>query len=252
MVPEQSLEIDHISFCYPGGMNPALTVISCSFSKGEITALVGPSASGKSTFGLIVKGLIEADSGEIRIITDAGKEIAASPGERLKLVGWAGAHPEMQIFASSVHDEVAFGPFNQGIREEELERVIHTALELVGLNPYDFINKHPYNLSGGEKRLVALASIIAMKFGWFVLDEPTAGLDYHACEKVSTLAHRLAEEGHGVCWITHDVDTVSKVAHRIWEFRRGSLITDGMASESLWESVTHRLETGAGERDRPA
>ncbi len=218
------LHLADISFRYPNAKTDAIKSATCSLEAGKITAVTGASASGKTTLGKILKGFLEPQSGEIGIIRNSGEFEKAPPKQRLKQIGWSCAHPEVQIFAATVEEEVGFAPRNQGLNGSRLAERIDWALKLTGLKPEEALLKNPLALSGGEKRRVALASVIAMDCDWYVFDEPTAGLDYNGCLAVIMMAENLAGQGKGVCWITHDLDLIEDVANDILQMEEGRIV----------------------------
>lgn len=218
------IEVVDLCFSYPGLQSLVLNNFNCSISAGQITALIGPSASGKSTFGKILKGFHEPTSGKIGVRDQDAGFIEYNTRKRLKLIGWAGAHPEVQIFAPTVMEEVGFAPANQGLKGAELEKRIVAALNQVGLNIDEFRDKHPLSLSGGEKRRVALAGVIAMGCQWYIFDEPTAGLDYKGIQQIIKLTESLKRQGCGVMWISHDLNIIECIADNVIEMESGSSI----------------------------
>jgi len=218
-----SIEIKQVDFRYPGTTVAALHSINCSFPVGKVIGLIGPSASGKSTLGRLIKGLIEPTTGEIYFVNPDGERKKTNRSEHLKTVGWACAHPEVQLFAPTVWEEIAFAPSNQGLRDKYLETRVQWAMQQVGLDYDYFRDKHPLFLSGGERRRVALAGVVAMDCRWYIFDEPTTGLDYAGCRNVIKMVKSLAKKGCGVCWITHDTSLVRSIADLIWEIEDGEL-----------------------------
>ncbi len=218
------IEVVDLCFSYPGSSNPVLRNVNCSIHSGQITALIGASASGKTTLGKVLKGFFEPDSGQIGIISPDGALEKCGARERLRLIGWAGAHPEVQIFAPTVWEEVGFAPSNLGLKGSEFEERIVSSLELVGLIPEMFREKNPLSLSGGEKRRIALAGVIAMGCQWYIFDEPTAGLDYMGCRQIIELAEKLKQMGCGILWISHDLEIIDRIADNLLEMKSGSII----------------------------
>lgn len=219
------IEVVDLCFSYPGSQDRVLNNVNCSIPAGQITALIGPSASGKSTLGKVLKGFYEPTSGKIGFGDQNGVVTEYNARARLKTIGWAGAHPEVQIFAPTVWEEVGFAPSNQGLKGIDLEQRIVTALEQVGLNPGDFQNRPPLSLSGGEKRRIALAGVIAMGCQWYIFDEPTAGLDYKGCKQIIDLAEKLKQQNCGLLWISLGTDIINCVADQIIEMKSGTTIS---------------------------
>ena len=308
-----------VCYRYPGAESLAVDHCSLTLTRGTVTALTGLTASGKTTLGLILKGLIKPDIGEILLEEegmnamdsclrrndrgdgmnaldsclrrndrgegmnaldsclrrndrgegmnamdsclrrndrgdgmnamdsclrrndrgdgmnppDSGKADTPTPPEKRcvqcsgysssrqaipisdsrenlsptklnQIVGWVGAHPEIQIFAPTVRDEIGFGLKHRGLGGAELESRIARALDVVGLDPAEHLDRNPFSLSGGKRRLIALASITCIDYDWFIFDEPTAGLDLHGFRAVTRLVRSLADGSKGVCIISHD------------------------------------------------
>ena len=238
------LSIESVSYIYPGADTPVVNTVTCHLERGEIVALVGPSASGKSTFGRLLKGLIEPTAGKISIHFSGERQSEDSPATKLKLVGWTGAHPEVQLFAASVWDEVAFGPVNQGLNSDEIDNRVRTALKRIGLDAENFGSRHPLFLSGGEQRRVALAGVVAMDCAFYIFDEPTAGFDRGGCRSFINLVCKLRNQGCGILWISHNINSLSEVADRVWGFQRGRMAFDHPAAEINWEELKANLRSG--------
>ena len=173
------IEINNVSFVYSKGTpfeRVALDNVNVSFEKGKITGLIGHTGSGKSTLVNLLNGLYKPTSGEVLL---DGVNIWAKPKEIGKIryrVGLVMQYPEYQLFDDTVKSDIGFGPRNQGLDPAEVEERVLEAAEFVGLDP-ELLDKSPFELSGGQKRRVAIAGIIAMRPEVLVLDEPAAGLD---------------------------------------------------------------------------
>ena len=239
------LDFDQISYRYPGSDQDVLRRISCSLFRNEITALVGLSASGKSTFGMIGKGLIEPDRGYCYSVNSDGERSKFPAEKRMKIFGWAGAHPELQLFAATVKEEVGFGPVNLGVKEDVLDQRVNWALTKVGLNPEEFLNRDPFRLSGGEKRRIALAGIIAMRTDYYIFDEPTAGLDDDGLESFIELIKSLKSDGCSILWITHNISQLDGMIDRLWLFEDGELVMNVPENRVDWEKLTVKLVSGS-------
>jgi energy-coupling factor transport system ATP-binding protein len=218
--------------------------VTCSLNRNEITALVGLSASGKSTFGRIGKGLIEPDNGCCYLVNSDGERNKLNAEKRMKMIGWTDAHPELQLFAATVKEEVGFGPINYGIKGNDLDQRINWALNKVGLNPVEFLNRDPFRLSGGEKRRIALAGIIAMRTDYYIFDEPTAGLDDDGKESFIDLIKSLKSDDCGILWITHNISQLAGNIDRLWLFEDGELVMNVPENQVDWEELTKKLVSG--------
>ena len=221
-----NLSVDGVSYAYPGSTRNAIDRVQCTFKTGEIIALIGHAAAGKSTFGKILKGLIEPSSGLISITRDELIQKNTTTSDRMKLVGWAGAHPETQLFASTVSEDIAFGPANQGCNPQLIDEKITTTMSAIGLDPEFYAERYPHFLSGGERRRVALAGIIAMDYPFYIFDEPTAGLDSPGRKALMKALNSLKERGKGIMVITHDMEFIKGSIGRLWGMRNGALVLD--------------------------
>ncbi len=221
---------DNLNFTY----NPkspfakqALTNINLTVNKGEFVAIVGHTGSGKTTFVQHLNGLVKYQSGTLYV---AGQNLADKKLDLKKLrgnVGMVFQYPEYQLFADSVLDDVAFGPKNFGVSKEESHKLAQKALETVGLDYEKIKSKSPFDLSGGEKRRVALAGVLAMQPQILVLDEPTAGLDPRGKREILSLVKQLnREQGITVVMVSHDMNEVYENANRVIVFNNGAVQYD--------------------------
>ena len=205
----------------------ALNNITLNIDKGEFVAVVGHTGSGKTTFVQHLNALIRVQSGQLRVLEHdlAGKKVDLK--SLRKQVGMVFQYPEYQLFADTVLDDVCFGLKNFGIDKAERETLAKDAIELVGLNFAEVKNKSPSDLSGGEKRRVALAGVLAMKPQILVMDEPTAGLDPRGKREILSLVSSLnREQSITVVMVSHDMNEVYENAERIIVFRDGQIVYD--------------------------
>jgi energy-coupling factor transporter ATP-binding protein EcfA2 len=237
----QELSARSLSYRYPNAIRLAVSDVSLRWCAGERIGLVGHSGSGKSTLGQLLKGLIEPESGEILLLKYSGIPQQASVGELIGNIGWASAHPESQIFASTVRDEVAFAPRNQGLNAAEVEARVKWSLETMDIAPSEFLERYPLSLSGGEKRRLALASIVAMRGQFYIFDEPTAGLDEPGINTCLAMLNRLRDSGCGVLWITHDWSLLKGRIDRLWWMENGRIIMDQPSENIDWSEVSDWL-----------
>lgn len=236
-----SLSFENITFSYPSIKEQVLCGVSGTIETGKVTALIGNSGSGKSTLGMILKGLIPMDGGVVTLDHSDRSINRLTKNELLMNVGWTPANPEIQIFASSVREEVAFGPANMGMFGDELEQRVKITIEAVGLDYDLFKDRHPLFLSGGEKRLVAIAGVVAMGFKCYIFDEPGIGLDYRAWKSFKNLVNHLTETGAGVCWISHDLKTLKDISGYVVELNNGKLEYSGSSDEFNWDGCLDRM-----------
>ena len=222
-MPIQIQQLDHTYL--PGSQlaYPALSGISLTIQDGEFLGIIGHTGSGKSTLIQHLNGLLLPTSGSVLVDGLDTREKKLRKQIR-SLVGMVFQYPEYQLFEETVARDVAFGPKNMGMPEAEIETHVTEALRLVGLNPDEFAEKSPFELSGGEKRRAALAGILAMRPKYLVLDEPMAGLDPRGRHEILALIESLRRDfGTGIVMVSHSMDDVAMFADRIAVLDKGSL-----------------------------
>ncbi len=213
----------------------AIVDIELQISTGSILALVGASGSGKTTLAQHFNALLKPSRG--RILLD-GLDIWSQPPAQIRQrVGLVFQFPELQLFAESVAEDVAFGPSNLGFAQDKIQHLVAESLELVGLPLARFGQRQPLSLSGGEKRRVALAGILAMDPEVLVLDEPTAGLDPEGTANLCTLFERLRDQGRTLIIISHDMDLVGRMATEIAVMQEGRIQLQGPTRSVLCEQA---------------
>lgn len=201
-------------------------------------SLLGKNGAGKSTLFLHFNGIIEPTKGEIFV---NGEELKYDKKSLLKvrqIIGIVFQNPDDQLFAPSVEEDVAFGPLNIGCSQEETEKRVSEALVKVGMGGFE--KKAPHHLSGGQKKRVAIAGILAMKPDIMILDEPTSGLDPKGASKILKLLYELNEEGMTIIISTHDVDLVPVYSNKIYIINDGEIITSGTPKEVFSDVETIR------------
>ncbi|MCI8563113.1 MAG: ABC transporter ATP-binding protein [Lachnospiraceae bacterium] len=219
------LEGKGLSFSYE--KKPVLKNICFSVKRGEKIAVMGPNGAGKSTFFLNLNGVLQAGRGEI--FWD-GKKVGKKERRRLQRnVGFVFQDADSQLIASNVRAEVSFGPINLGLSKEEVIERVEKAIEYLSLS--DLQDRPPHYLSGGEKKRVSIADILAMRPEIFLFDEPMAALDPINAEKVEQILYWLHKEGKTILVATHDVDFAYRFADRVLVFSNGCLIADGPPQE---------------------
>ena len=210
----------------------ALNDVNLTIQKGEFVAIVGHTGSGKTTFVQHLNALIRLQSGVLSVL---GHDLGAKKPDLKALrqdVGMVFQYPEYQLFADTVLDDVCFGLKNFGIDKDKRVELAKEALELVGLDFDKIKSQSPFDLSGGEKRRVALAGVLAMKPKILVLDEPTAGLDPRGKSEILSLVSKLnREQGVTVLMVSHDMNEVFENARRVIVFRNGEVAYDATPRE---------------------
>lgn len=218
------LEARNISYSYDND-SQALKNVSLKIDNGEMVAILGKNGAGKSTLFLHFNGIYEPDDGEILI---DGEKLKYNKKALLKCrqkVGIVFQNPDNQIFAPSVEEDVAFGPLNLKLPMDEVQHRVEEALKRVGMEGFE--KKAPHHLSGGQKKRIAIAGILAMKPEIMILDEPTAGLDPDGVEKVLNIMNQLNKEGMTLIISSHDIDMISKYADKIFILYNGEIIESG-------------------------
>ena len=197
-------------------------------------ALIGPGGSGKSTFAQHLNGLLLPTSGNLNV-----GDFRIGPDADLRAlrrqVGLVFQFPEAQLFAETVREDVAFGPKNLALGD--IDSRVLMALTEVGLEPQTYLDRSPFALSGGEKRRVAIAGVLSMRPEILVMDEPTAGLDPSGALEITNLLMRLNKEGTTLILITHDMDLVAQLSHRLVALDRGRIALDGTPIEAFREPL---------------
>ncbi len=225
------IRCEGLAYDYPNGTR-ALDGVDLEITAGERVAVVGRNGSGKSTLVRHFNGLLRPTSGRILVggADAAGRRVA----ELARVVGLVFDDPGHQIFAGRVRDEVAFGPRNVGLRGGGLELAVSAALAAVGLT--DAAAENPYDLGPARRRLLAIASIVAMDTPVVVLDEPTTGLDAAEVARVREIVGALAADGRAVIAISHDLRFVAETFERVVVLGEGRLLLDGAPADVFAEA----------------
>lgn len=232
------LELDGIFFSYWD--RPVLTDVSLRVHAGEVVLLAGASGAGKSTLASIAAGLVAPCSGEVRLCG-----APPVPGD----VGLAFQQPEAQFFLDTVYDEIAYAPRNLSCDEAEVDRRVHAAVRTVGLDE-DRLSSSPFELSGGQARRVALASVLSLDAPAYIFDEPSAALDAKGRAFARRMVEGLSREGRAVLVITHDVDEWAPVSSRVVELADGSLHERGRGATGAASFACDGRVSAPGESPR--
>lgn len=225
--------VDHLNCIYEQGTNmevAALKDINLVIPDGQFIGLIGHTGSGKSTLVQHLNGLIEATSGTVYF---NGEDIYDKDYDRKKLrskVGLVFQYPEHQLFETDVFKDICFGPKNLGLDRKETELRAYKALKMVGL-PDEYFYQSPFDLSGGQKRRVAIAGVLAMEPDVLILDEPTAGLDPKGRDEILELIKGLQETGMTIILVSHSMEDVANYVDRIIVMNKGSVMLDGVPKD---------------------
>ena len=243
------IALENVSFTYQEGTplaSTALSDVSLTIEDGSYTALIGHTGSGKSTILQLLNGLLVPSQGSVRVFdtlitsTSKNKDIR----QIRKQVGLVFQFAENQIFEETVLKDVAFGPQNFGVSEEEAEKIAREKLALVGIDESLF-DRSPFELSGGQMRRVAIAGILAMEPAILVLDEPTAGLDPLGRKELMNLFKKLHQSGMTIVLVTHLMDDVAEYANQVYVMEKGRLVKGGKPSD-VFQDVVFMKEVQLG------
>ena len=231
---EEIIRVENLTHTYSAGTpfeRSAVQDMSLCVYRGELLGLIGHTGSGKSTLIQHLNGLLKPTAGRILL---EGKDIWAEPKKIRDVrfrVGLVFQYPEYQLFEETVYQDIAFGPTNMGLKGEELDRRIRDAARFAGLDE-SLLQKSPFELSGGQKRRVSIAGVIAMEPEVLVLDEPSAGLDPRGREELLThISAYHRERGNTVVLVSHSMEEIARYADRIVVLARGKTLMDGTPRE---------------------
>jgi len=222
--PVKVLEVVGLSYSYPTGVT-ALDDITFSVHEGDTIGLLGPNGAGKSTLMLHLNGILSGD-GDVRVMGEAIDK-ANLPRIR-RIVGLVFQNPDDQLFMPTVFDDVAFGPMNMGLAEDEVRARVAEALTAVGMDAYG--DRPPYHLSLGQKKRISLATVLVMDADVLVLDEPTSGLDPRGRRELVSLLKTLPATK---LLATHDMDLAAELCNRVLLLDAGKVVADGPTKEIL-------------------
>ena len=228
------LETKNLSYVYSDGTPfrvSAINNVNISIEKGEFVGIIGHTGSGKSTLVQHLNGLLTPSSGEVLL---DGKNINESKITRRQArfkVGLCFQYPEYQLFESTVYKDISFGPKNMGLSEDEIDNRVKKAADFVGLKP-DMLNKSPFDLSGGEKRRVAIAGVMAMEPEILILDEPSAGLDPRGRDMIAEMISSYRKTtGSTVIIVSHSMEDVAKSADKVLDMNNSEVEMFGTVNE---------------------
>ncbi len=242
------LEIQKLSHIYSPDTpfeHAALSNVDLTISRGEFVGLIGHTGSGKSTLVQHMNGLLKPTSGHVLF---DGRDIWEDPKFTRQIrfrVGLVFQYPEYQLFEETVYRDIAFGPKNMGLNEQEVDEHVRFGAKFAGVDESLF-EASPLDLSGGQKRRIAIAGVMAMKPEVLVLDEPMAGLDPAGCREIlANIAEYHRSTGSTVVLVTHDMDVAAENAERLIVMRRGKIALDG-APEEIFTHAAELREMGLG------
>lgn len=229
MVTKMSIKVENLNYIYSQGSayeKNALSNINLEINEGDFIGLIGHTGSGKSTLVQHLNGLIKASSGAIyykdKNIYDKGYNMK----ELRTKVGLVFQYPEHQLFGATIFEDVAFGPTNQLLQDKEIEEKTKKALDMVGISE-DMYESSPFEISGGQKRRVAIAGVLAMEPEVLVLDEPTAGLDPMGRDEILEQIYKLHKDnGITIVLVSHSMEDIAKFANRIVVMDNGNIVFD--------------------------
>jgi energy-coupling factor transport system ATP-binding protein len=227
------IEVEDVYFTYPSGVE-ALKGVSLKIHDGEFVAIMGQNGAGKTTLVKHFNGLLKPTKG--RVLVDGVETTKVSVATLARNVGFVFQNPDHQLFSETVEDEVAFALKNFGFKEDVIERRITWALNLLGLAQYR--ETSPFMLSGGERKRVALASVLAWDPKILILDEPTIGQDYQQKEKLRQFIIQMKTQRKTTIIVTHDVEFVAECNPRVILMRDGKIVADGEAKKILTNTET--------------
>ena len=222
------ISLEQVSFKYPSG-HVALNDISLRIQGGDFVAIMGENGAGKTTLAKILNGLLKPSTGQVLVDGEDTRKVSVAHLSRK--VGLVFQNPDHLLFSETVRDEVAFGLRNYGFAPDVVQTQVTRTLEALGLA--DYADTSPFLLSGGERKRVALAAILASEPDYLVLDEPTIGQDYLQKERLRNFILQLYSQGKAVVMITHDVEFVAESNPRVILLSKGAIVAQGPADAIL-------------------
>jgi energy-coupling factor transporter ATP-binding protein EcfA2 len=224
------IDVRDLHHIYPTGTH-ALRGVSLKINPGEFVAIIGQNGSGKTTFVKHLNGLLKATQGEVLV---NGLDVSTQKVSAMaRIVGYCFQNPDHQIFCDTVKKEVAYGPHNLGLSQDEIDLRVEEALSAVGMT--QLRDSHPRDLSKGQRQRVAVAAVLSMRPAVLNIDEPTTGQDYQDGIDMLNLISALNQVGHTILFITHDMPMVARYAKRVIVFKDGEILLDGPTREVFRE-----------------
>ena len=243
-----SIKLEHVSYVYMPGTpyeKEALKDVSVEIKKGEFVAVIGHTGSGKSTLVQNMNGLLHPTKGTATLdgtdLSGKTKEAKQARGR----IGMVFQYPEHQLFAETVYEDVAFGPRNLGLSQEETDVRVKEAMKFVGLDFETYEGRSPFSLSGGQMRRAAIAGVVAMNPDYLILDEPSAGLDPGSRNAVfAEIMSLYKKRGITIIMVTHSMEDAARFAKRMLVLNKGEIIIDGKPGEVFLKEKDRLLKAG--------
>jgi energy-coupling factor transport system ATP-binding protein len=233
-----AVEVKNLTYTYPGTSSPAISNMNFSIPKGQFVGIIGQNGGGKTTIMKCLVGLLKPSSGEIFL--DNKPLTGQKVGEIATQIGLILQNPDTQLFCMSVEEEIRFGLENLKLDPQEIEKRTEESLKITGLSSYRTL--YPFKLSLGDRRKVAVASIVAMRPQVLIFDEPLTGQDYKGRYELVNLAAELQQAGHTVIMISHDMELVAKYTERTLVVGKGELLLDA-PTRDVFDHVSLLRET---------
>ena len=230
-MPVEARELTHTYNADSPFESTALDKVSFTINDGEFIGIIGHTGSGKSTLIQHLNGLLKPTGGTVIVNGMDLMDKATSMKEVRRTIGLVFQYPEYQLFEETVEKDIAFGPKNLGLDEKKIATRVRDAMRLVDLDYAQFANKSPFELSGGQKRRVAIAGVLAMEPDILILDEPTAGLDPYGRDYILGLVENWHKLGRTILMVSHSMDDVARFADRIFVMNHGRLEMQGTPDE---------------------
>jgi len=221
---------ENLTYRYPNGYE-ALKNVNLEIEAGGTAALIGRNGAGKTTLAKHFNSLLKPTTG--RVMVDGIDASNHSTSQMARTVGYVFQNPEDQLFGSTVREEVAFGPKNLGMDQDEIKQCVDKALSTVGLS--SFVSEHPYNMNYGQRKMLCLASILAMNPKIIIMDEPNAGQDYGGLRLLASIIDRLKREDKTILVISHDMEFVAEHCKRTILMAGGTIVGYGLTRQMLSE-----------------
>lgn len=243
-----SIIFDNVTYTYMPNtpyQRTAIQNINLTINQGEFVGIIGHTGSGKSTLVQHMNGLMAPTSGQVTIDGVDLKAKSQNARDARRRVGMVFQYPEHQLFEETIYQDIAFGPKNLGVPEEQMESRVRRAMDFVGLDYETYKDRSPFNLSGGQMRRVAIAGVIALEPDYLALDEPAAGLDPRGRDEIFGQIVKLHQQtGITVILVSHNMEDVARFASRVLVMNGGQISLDGLPSDIFSNGRQELREAG--------